>query len=221
MHSLLLFSFIVLIQCSTNANIENLEPSQETINRVKNRTVILHYHISDYAKGTGLLLDENGHVLTTKHVILGWEDRVRISQDSKTFYDAKVILDEPKLDLVILKTNLKVKVPLLTMVDRSELKYNQPVFSIGSPWGLGNSFLKGYIANTDRTGVDSIMPNVPLIQTMGASFPGCSGAGVFLTDGRFIGINRATVGIEPGNSSGLVIPAGYIKTFLKLSNIAI
>lgn len=218
--TILIFNITAFIQCSTNTNSENLEPSLEIIEEVKNRTVILHYHISDYAKGTGLLLDENGHVLTAKHVILGWEDRVRISQDSKTFYTAKVIVDEPKLDLVILKTNLRAKLPQLVMVDRSELKFNQSVFSIGSPWGLGNSFLKGYIANTDRKGVDSLMMDVPLIQTMGISYPGCSGAGVFLNDGRFVGINRATVGIESGNSSGLVIPSGYVKTFLKLSKIS-
>ncbi len=91
--TILIFNITAFIQCSTNTNSENLEPSLEIIEEVKNRTVILHYHISDYAKGTGLLLDENGHVLTAKHVILGWEDRVRISQDSKTFYDAKVIVE--------------------------------------------------------------------------------------------------------------------------------
>ncbi|TGM25848.1 serine protease [Leptospira levettii] len=208
-------------QCSVNNTNLLPEPSMEIINEVKNRSVILHYNISDYAKGTGMLLDEEGHVITSRHVILGWEDRVRISQDSKTFYNAKVIAEEPKLDLVILKTELKNKLKKLTLVDRSELKTNQSIFLYGAPWGIGNSFLKGYISDTNRIGIDSSMPEVPFIQTVGTSYPGCSGAGVFLNDGSFIGINRATIGNEPGNSIGLVIPATFVKVMLKMRKFAL
>lgn len=215
------FLLISIFQCFPREIPSIQEPSVNVIDMVKDRTVILHYHISNYAKGTGLLLDDKGHVLTSRHVILGWEERVRISQDSNTFYDAKVIKEEPKLDLVILKTDLRKALPTLKMADRSELSLNQPIFLVGSAWGLGNSFLKGYISNTNREGVDTLMPSVPLIQTMGTSYPGCSGAGVFLYDGSLIGINRATLGDQPGNSVGLVIPSGYVRTFLKLNHISI
>ncbi|MGV3664714.1 MAG: S1C family serine protease [Leptospira bouyouniensis] len=216
---LILFSYFTF--CSKNNKPIQIEPTKEIIEIAKNRTVTLHYHISDYAKGTGLLLDDKGHVLTSRHVILGWEDRVRISQDSKTFFDAKVIIEEPKLDLVILKTELKRKLPKLEFIDRNDLEINEPVFLFGSAWGLANSFLKGYISNTDRSGFDLNLKLVPLIQTIGTSYPGCSGAGVYLYDGKLIGINRATIGSEPGNSIGLVIPSGYVKTFLNLSKIEI
>ena len=162
-----------------------------------------------------MLLDAQGTVLTCHHVVFGWQDRLRVSQDSKHFFDAHVIREEPAIDLVLLKTDLKMPVAPLRYLDRSELAINDPIFLFGSAWGLGQTFLKGYVAHLDRTGTDIRMPGVPFVQTMGTSFPGCSGAAVYRLDGRFIGINRATVGADPGNSTGLVIPAGFVQAFLE------
>lgn len=221
-HTTCLFYFLLLfifnlINCNPKI-VSNSEPSKNVLHSALERSVTIHYHISDTAKGTGLLLDEEGYILTAHHVILGWEDRVRISQDSKTFYDAILVRAEPKLDLALLKSTLTKKLPSISWVDRSELATNDSIFIFGSSWGLANSFLKGYISHTDRTGFDIRMPTIPYIQTMGTSFPGCSGAAVYTLEGGIIGINRATVGFEAGNSTGLVIPTGYVKAFLKASH---
>ncbi len=205
---------LLALSCAPPGATAKDEPSSQVLEEALARTVILHYHISNYAKGTGLLLDDQGHVLTAQHAILGWEDRLRVSQDSETFFGAQVIRGEPRLDLVILKTDLKRSVAPVHWVDRAELSINDSIFLYGAAWGLPSAFLKGYVAHTDRSGADIRMPTVPFVQTMGVSFPGCSGAGVYLYDGRLIGINRATLGFEAGNSTGLVIPAGYVRAFL-------
>lgn len=210
-----LISLLWALHCAPQTAPGQSEPSPEVLQEALNRTVVLHYHISDYAKGTGLLLNDEGLVLTSQHVILGWEDRVRVSQDSKTFFAARVLREESKLDLVLLQTDLKRPVAALRWVDRGRLDINDSVFLYGAAWGLPNAFLKGYVAHTDRRGADIRMPAVPFIQTMGTSFPGCSGAGVYLYDGRILGVNRATVGAQPGDSTGLVIPAGYVRAFLE------
>jgi S1-C subfamily serine protease len=197
----------------------SLEPSQLALKNALERSVIIHYHISDTAKGTGILLDKEGHILTAYHVIFGWEDRVKVSQDSKTFIPAKVVKIEPKLDLAILKANLTNNITNIEWIDRSDLKINEPIFLFGAAWGLQNSFLKGYISHLNRTGFDFRMPSIPFIQTIGTSFPGCSGAAVYTFNGKALGLNRATIGNEPGNSIGLVIPSGYIKAFLKANKI--
>lgn len=212
---LVLIPLLLAVHCAPQSVPAQTEPTQEILQEALDRTVVLHYHISDYAKGTGLLLNDEGLVLTAQHVILGWEDRVRVSQDSKTFFAARVLHQEGKLDLVLLQTDLKRRVAPLRWVDRGRLEINDSVFLYGAAWGLPNAFLKGYVAHTDRRGTDIRMPTVPFVQTMGTSFPGCSGAGVYLFDGRILGINRATVGAQPGDSTGLVIPAGYVRTFLE------
>lgn len=210
-----LILLLLALHCAPRSAPAQIEPTPEVLQEALDRTVVLHYHISDYAKGTGILLNDEGLVLTAQHVIFGWEDRVRVSQDSKNFFAARVLHSEPKLDLVLLQTDLKRPVAPLQWVDRGRLKANDSVFLYGAAWGLPNAFLKGYVAHTDRRGADIRMPTVPFVQTMGTSFPGCSGAGVYLYDGRILGVNRATVGAQPGDSTGLVIPAGYVRTFLE------
>lgn len=203
-----------IVSCTSSEPGFLREPNPDTIAAVGARAVIVHYNIGTDPKGTGVLIDDKGLVLTCFHVVSGWQDRVRVSSDGQTTYEARLVYSEPKLDLVLYQTPIRAAVTDLQWVNREDLHVNEPVFAVGAAWGLPASFLKGYIVHTDRTGADVTYPKIPFIQTMGASFPGLSGAGVYLNNGRIIGINRATIGMEAGNSTGLVIPAGYVRTFL-------
>ncbi len=212
-------SFLVLVpSCGprTHEPAEPQPPRSSVVDAFK-RTVIIHSATSETPKGTGLLVDSKGHFVTCYHVTSGWENEVRISLDAKSFFPARLTYKEPELDLALFETDLRVGVDDLRYGDREDLEINEPIFSVGGAWGLPHTFLRGYVAHQDRTGIDVRHPQIPFIQTMGTSFPGMSGAGVFLYDGRIIGLNRATYGIEAANSTGLVIPAGFLRTFLKLA----
>lgn len=178
------------------------------------RTVVIHFTSSDYPKGSGLLIDDQGTVLTCAHVIFGWETRLRVSVDGATFHPARLIRKDDLNDLAILATPLRKKVAPHRWARPRSLELNEDLFLFGAPYGLVGSLLRGYVSYVERRGIDPRFGHIPFVQVMGLSFPGCSGAGVYRYDGSCVGINRATVGIDAGTGIGLIIPRDTILSFL-------
>jgi S1-C subfamily serine protease len=142
--------------------------------------------------GSGLIWDEQGHVVTNYHVLSGAaEARVRLNDGGE--YAAKPVGVSPAHDLAVLKirvpTNPLLPVPLGTS---NELKVGQKVFAIGNPFGLDWTLTTGIVSALDRS-----LPNEDgsviehLIQTDAAINPGNSGGPLLDSAGRLIGINTA------------------------------
>ncbi len=205
---------ILFIACNQQqASVKKI--AGEAVDYASARSIYLYHMDDSRPRGSGVIIDNRGHVLSASHIIKGWEKNICVSQNGYTFFSARVLKNEERFDLVLLETDIKLIIPSIQWIDREKLSINDTVFSICSPYGLNNSFLKGYISNLDRSNTDIRYPEIPFIQTQNISFPGCSGAGVYLYNGKLIGINRATFGYAAGNGTGLVIPWGFIKVFLK------
>src|SRR5689334_4917255 len=89
------------------------------------------------ASGSGVVLDDEGHVLTNNHVVEGGET-IQVSFESEgQMYPAKVVGTEPNSDLALLKVDAPAsKLHPLKLGDSSKMEVGDPVVAIGNPFDL-------------------------------------------------------------------------------------
>ena len=135
--------------------------------------------------GSGFILSKNGYILTNYHVVKG-ADEIIVRLKDRSEYKAKLIGDDPKTDLALLKIDAK-DLPTVKLGDSQKLEPGQWVFAIGSPFGFNYSVTKGIVSALNRS-----LPNdsyVPFIQTDVPINPGNSGGPLVNMQGQVIGIN--------------------------------
>jgi S1-C subfamily serine protease len=143
------------------------------------------------ASGSGVVLDDEGHVLTNNHVVEGGET-IRVSFESEgRMYPAEVVGTEPNSDLALLKVDAPAsKLHPLTLGDSSKMEVGDPVVAIGNPFDLQRTVTSGIVSALQReiTAPDGVkIDNV--IQTDAAINPGNSGGPLINSAGEVIGIN--------------------------------
>ena len=220
-NKLLLFTFFiygtaVIFSCNNSSNHSALtEIKSSTLQEVAGRSVTIYNTTVDFPRGTGIIINGNGDILTCFHVVVGYENDLMISRDGIKLIPTKVLKKGFEYDLAILSSDI-TEFGDAEWEDREDLSINQDVYVIASPYGLHKSFLKGYISHTARLNADLTYSKIPFVQTQGISFEGVSGAAVFLNNGKYIGINRSTFGFGTGNGIGLVLPAETVREFLSV-----
>ncbi len=145
------------------------------------------------ASGSGVILNEQGYILTNNHVIEN-QASLRITFLDGTTASAKVIGTRPSADLAVIK--VEGAVPAVAQFgDSGALEPGQPVIAIGSALGdFRNSVTVGVVSALHRD-LDSAgsTPLKDMIQTDAAINEGNSGGPLLTPDGRVIGINTAVV----------------------------
>lgn len=140
-----------------------------------------------WRRGTasGFIVSHDGYILTNAHVV-DEADTVTVRLADRREFEAKVIGDDARTDVALLKIDAK-NLPTVKIGDPDELKPGQWVLAIGSPFGLENSVTGGIVSAKPRSvGSDSY---VPFIQTDVAVNPGNSGGPLFNLAGEVVGIN--------------------------------
>jgi serine protease Do len=141
--------------------------------------------------GTGVIVDERGYAITNRHVVRGAEHVAAVLSD-KTEVAARVLTEDSRHDLAILKLSIDKKVPALTFAPGSDLMVGETVIAIGHPFGYTNSVSTGIVSALDRS---ITMPEgdvlTNLIQTNASINPGNSGGPLLNINGELIGINVA------------------------------
>ena len=163
--------------------------------------------------GSGVILDNNGHLLTNYHVVEG-ANTISANQNG-TSYSATVLGSDPSSDLAVVQVDFhNDPVQPMEVADSDELKIGQWVMAIGSPFGLDQSVSTGIVSSLYRS---TILPSTlgqniytNLIQTDAAINPGNSGGALVNADGKLVGIN-SIISSTSGSSSGVgfAIPANY------------
>ncbi len=149
--------------------------------------------------GSGVIIKDNGYILTNYHVISQRDEiRVRLS-DGRTAI-AELIGSDPDTDLAILKINFE-NLPTLTIADVSQLEVGNIVLAIGDPFAIGQTVTQGIISATGRTRV-SQNTYENFIQTDAAINPGNSGGALINTKGEIVGIN-SNIFSSSGNFQGI------------------
>jgi serine protease Do len=164
--------------------------------------------------GSGVLLSADGVVVTNHHVIEG-SDEITVVLSDKREFEAKILGDDPRTDLAVLKIEVKgEKLPFLSMGDSDGLEVGDMVMAIGNPFGVGQTVTTGIVSALARTTV-GITDYQFFIQTDAAINPGNSGGALVSMDGKLIGINSAIYSKDGGsNGIGFAIPATMVKSTL-------
>ena len=154
--------------------------------------------------GSGVVLDDEGHVLTNNHVVepgAGGEISVVLSDGRRAA--AEIVGLDPVTDLAVLRVDDVDGLPPIALGASSEVQVGDPVVAIGSPLGLSGTVTTGIVSALGRTvRTDAEAPLLGAIQTDAAINPGNSGGALVDDAGRLIGINTA-ISTRGGGSIGL------------------
>ncbi len=190
-------------------------PSPDVYAAAASRYFSVHSGAAPLAIGSAFAVDARGRALTCLHVVDAARGETLLEREGRR-YKANLIHSNRPFDLALLQLEEAPEVAPADWIDQVDLAEGQALFALGAPYGLGASYLAGYVARVDRRGADIALPaEATQIQTYGLSYPGVSGAAVYTLDGRVIGMNRATYGFAPGTGVGLAVPARYLREFLE------
>tara|TARA_B100000674_G_scaffold174273_1_gene140861 strand:- start:349 stop:1680 length:1332 start_codon:yes stop_codon:yes gene_type:complete len=154
--------------------------------------------------GSGFVLDNNGLVITNRHVVSGGDKEFQITGEGGIKTEGRVIYVDRKLDFALVRSNgLKGTKPL-PICYATYPSPGQSVVALGSPEGLAGTVTRGIVSAVRYpTGdLEGVAPNyVTLIQTDASISPGNSGGPLVNNKGEVIGIN--TFNIDYGRSQNL------------------
>lgn len=154
--------------------------------------------------GSGVILHQDGFVITNNHVIEGADEILIALQDGRST-SASIVGTDPDTDLALLKINLP-DIPSIQIGQDELLSVGDVVLAIGNPFGFGQTVTLGIVSATGRNQV-GITDYENFIQTDAAINPGNSGGALINTKGELIGINTAIISKSGGSMGiGFAIP---------------
>jgi serine protease Do len=163
------------------------------------------------ALGSGIVLREDGYILTNTHVV---EDAEKIEvrlQDGRTF-KAALRGSDPKSDVAVIKIDAK-DLPVATLGDSSKTRVGEFAIAIGAPFSLDYSVTFGHVSAKGRSNViqgdEGAAMDQDFIQTDALINPGNSGGPLVNINGEVIGINTLIRGMHTG--IGFAVPSSLAK----------
>ena len=168
-------------------------------------------------QGSGFIIDEDGHVLTNYHVVVG-ADEVRITLQDGRMLEAEVLGTDREDDVALLKVDadeVSGIVPL-ALGDSDAVKPGQMAIALGAPFGLQGSITVGVISGTGRSVTGIANRNITdTIQTDAAINFGNSGGPLLNSKGEVVGINTAIqASFSQATGIGYAVPINTVKSVL-------
>lgn len=167
------------------------------------------------SSGSGVIMSEDGYIITNNHVVEDG-DKITVVMNDSTTYEAELIGTDEQTDLAV----LKIDADGLTAAEfgnSDDVKVGDRAFAIGSPGGVEfqNSFTGGFISAINRN-VTINDREMTLIQTDTAINPGNSGGALINTSGQVIGITSSKLSATSSDSAsiegmGFAIPTNTVK----------
>jgi serine protease Do len=163
-----------------------------------------------HALGSGFVISEDGLILTNNHVVEKATE-IKVKIESGKEYDAKVVGQDPKTDLALIRVKPDANFPKpVHLGDSDAIRVGDWVMAVGNPFGLGQTVTTGIISAKGR--IIGAGPYDDFLQTDAAINPGNSGGPLFDMKGEVIGINTAI--IAQGQNIGFTIPINLAKELL-------
>lgn len=148
--------------------------------------------------GSGVIMTDEGHILTNNHVIDG-ADAIQVLLHDGRSANAVVIGTDPATDLAV----LQIKLPDLQPVelgDSNKARVGDVVLAIGNPLGFGHSVTQGIVSALGRYGLQ-LNTYEDYIQTDATIHLGNSGGALIDTRGRLLGINTLIYTNQQGGTA--------------------
>lgn len=175
-------------------------------------TIYGHYTYTSEGNGSGVIISNDGYILTNNHVING-ANKIKVTLHDGTSYDATLIGKDSKTDVAIIKIEANNLKPA-TLGDSDALVVGELAIAIGNPLGqLGGTVTDGIISALEREiTLDGSTMN--LIQTNAAINPGNSGGGLFNANGDLVGVVVAKSSGIDVEGLGFAIPINDVKNVI-------
>ncbi len=166
--------------------------------------------------GSGVIISEDGFIVTNNHVVSGASEIEVTVGDNKTF-KAEIVGADPATDVALLKVEAK-GLPTIPYGNSDQLRLGEWVLAIGSPYGLTSTITAGIVSAKGRS-----MPNYTrefkiesFIQTDAAVNPGNSGGALVNVKGELVGINTMIVS-QTGSYAGysFAVPVNIVKKIVE------
>ena len=155
--------------------------------------------------GSGFIIHPDGYIVTNHHVIKDPVEKIEVTLYDTTELSAKIVGVDPDGDLAVLKVEYAQKLPSVKWGDSRKVEVGEPVFAIGSPFGLSVSLTAGIISAKNRE-----LPNdlyTSYLQTDTSINLGNSGGPLFNMNGDVVGVNTAIYSTGGGSIGiGFAIP---------------
>lgn len=200
--------------------VENVTSCVVGISKIKNagNTIFLKDGTTTLGLGTGIIVSENGYILSNSHVTGEKYSNCYITLENGRNYTANVVWSDANLDLSICKISVK-NLPYATFGDSNNIRVGEGVYAIGNPIGyeFQRTVTAGIISAVNRTvridenNTSIYMEN--LIQTDATINPGNSGGPLINLDGNVIGIT--SVKITSAEGIGFAIPINIVKPIIE------
>ncbi len=164
--------------------------------------------------GSGVVISDDGYIVTNNHVISG-ADEVTVTFNDRYTTSAKMIANDPSTDIAVLKVEEK-DLPYMEFGNSDDVRLGQWVLAVGYPLTLDATVTAGIVSAKGRAlGINRRQSSLPVesfIQTDAAVNPGNSGGALVNTNGELIGINSA-IASPTGSYAGYsyAIPANIVR----------
>lgn len=190
------------------------------ISKIKNTgsSIFLNNSTSELGLGTGMIISENGYILTNWHVAGNKYSNCYITLENGNVYNGNVVWADSDLDLAIVKISAS-NLNHINLGDSDNIKIGEKTYAIGNPIGVEfqRTVTSGIVSGINRTikieenNETSYMED--LIQTDATINPGNSGGPLINSKGEVIGIN--SVKIKEAEGIGFAVPINIIKPILE------
>ncbi|HEX5665257.1 MAG TPA: trypsin-like peptidase domain-containing protein, partial [Hyphomicrobium sp.] len=166
--------------------------------------------------GSGVIVSPDGTIVTNTHVIKGrGETEIRVALADKREFDARVVVQDDKTDIAILKIEGgDSRFPTIGFEDSDTLEVGDLVLAIGNPFGVGQTVTSGIVSALARTEIGKSDSQV-FVQTDAAINPGNSGGALVDMSGRLVGINTMIFSQSGGSQGiGFAIPSNLVRLYV-------
>ena len=163
-----------------------------------------------YGSGTGVVMTQDGYIITNAHVVADMR-RVRVIFSDDSILPARLVGADAEEDIAVLKVEAEVLIPA-EFGDSDQLRCGDMVVAIGDPLGYRTSITQGIVSALNRTvEVDGIL--MDLIQTSAPINFGNSGGALINDHGQVVGITTIKIVSDDGTVEGLgfAIPMARVK----------
>lgn len=159
-----------------------------------------------FASGSGVLINNDGYILTNFHVVRGAVAyAVRLEEEEEPRFTTELIKYHPENDLALIRIDPVARRPI-PLCSNKKLVRGQKVVAIGSPLGLFNTVSDGIIAGFRQ------IEEVSMIQFTAPTSHGSSGGALLNLQGELIGI--VTAGFDDGQNLNLAVDYKTLRGFL-------
>lgn len=163
--------------------------------------------------GSGVIISPDGVIVTNTHVVKArGETQIRVALSDQREYDARVLAQDDKTDIAVLKIEGDgTDFPYMNFEDSDSVEVGDLVLAIGNPFGIGQTVTSGIVSALSRSQLAS---DAVFIQTDAAINPGNSGGALVDMSGRLVGINTAIFTRSGGSDGiGFAIPSNLVRLY--------